>query len=80
MAMHDSTTSTTLDQGAYGWQMCSYCNDGAGACVEKGTTPQGLVAVRDTKDQKLGPVLHFTPVAWKTFVDDVAAGQFPDLI
>lgn len=35
-------------------------------CVEAGHGP-GVVGVRDTKDRGHGPVLEFSPAAWRAF-------------
>lgn len=46
----------------------------SGNCVEVANLP-GLVALRDSKDPA-GPILIFTPTAWKTFISGVKAGDF----
>ncbi|GAB2698361.1 DUF397 domain-containing protein [Kitasatospora kifunensis] len=64
--MHDN-----LDQGAFNWHKSSR-SAGQNECVEVGLCPAGAdlsVAVRDTKDQKAGPVLAFSPRTWTTFVN-----------
>lgn len=48
------------------WRKSSYSGNNGGNCVEVGDA--GLaVAVRDTKQHGDGPVLAFTPAAWRTF-------------
>ncbi|MGA5822179.1 DUF397 domain-containing protein [Kitasatospora sp. NPDC094028] len=74
MTMHDGTT---LDQGGYGWAKSSYSAGENGNCVEVGRTPAGTIPVRDTKQDRRGPVLAFSPAAFQTFVDAVKAGEFP---
>ncbi|MEU7845638.1 DUF397 domain-containing protein [Micromonospora sp. NPDC049114] len=49
------------------WRKSSRSNGSGGACVEVADSLPGLVAVRDSKDPG-GPVLVFTPDAWRTFV------------
>lgn len=51
------------------WRKSSYSGGSGGNCVEvrDGT---GRVFVRDTKDCT-GPVLPFTPEAWRRFADRV---------
>jgi Domain of unknown function (DUF397) len=51
------------------WRKSSYSGGSGGDCVEvrDGT---GRVLVRDTKD-RTGPVLPFTPQAWRRFADRV---------
>ena len=46
------------------WRTSNFCN--GGECVEAGNGP-GAVAVRDSADRD-GPVLTFTPDAWRAFV------------
>jgi hypothetical protein len=49
------------------WRKSSYSGGSGGNCVEvRGDT--GRVLVRDTKDRN-GPVLPFTPEAWRRFAD-----------
>lgn len=43
---------------------------GANNCVEARATSVG-VDVRDTKDRGRGPVLTFSPEAWRAFLSDV---------
>jgi hypothetical protein len=50
------------------WRKSSY-SGGQGNCIEVGT-PDGTIAVRDTKDRP-GPVLRFTPAAWRRFAERV---------
>jgi hypothetical protein len=49
------------------WRKSSYSGNGGGECVEIGASPGGVV-VRDTTD-RTGPVLRFTPAAWRRFAD-----------
>ena len=51
------------------WRKSSYSGNGGGECVEIGASP-GAVVVRDTTD-RIGPVLRFTPAAWRRFADQV---------
>jgi hypothetical protein len=51
------------------WRKSSYSGNGGGECVEIGASP-GAVVVRDTTD-RTGPVLQFTPAAWRRFADQV---------
>jgi hypothetical protein len=46
-----------------------------GDCVEVARLPDGLVAVRDSKDPD-GPVLRFTPAEWAAFLGGVHNGEF----
>ena len=51
------------------WRKSSYSGNGGGECVEIGAAP-GAVVVRDTTD-RTGPVLQFTPAAWRRFADQM---------
>ena len=51
-----------------GWRTSSYSGANGGNCVEV-ASPGGAVAVRDTKQDGTGPVLRFTPAAWREFTD-----------
>jgi len=55
---------------ALNWRKASYSASNGGACVEVGTA--GRVLVRDTQD-RTGPVLRFSPDAWRRFADQVKA-------
>ena len=61
------------------WRKASYSDNG-GNCVEVGADAV-RVLVRDTQDRR-GPVLRFTPGAWRRFADRVKrslAGPQPSL-
>lgn len=44
-------------------------------CVEVAVNVPGAVAIRDSKDAQ-GPILTVSPVAWRAFAAEVAAGGF----
>ena len=50
------------------WRKASYSDNG-GNCVEVGEARRDIL-VRDTRD-RTGPVLRFTPGAWRRFADRV---------
>jgi hypothetical protein len=54
------------------WRKSSYSGD-QGNCVEVAEATS-RVLVRDTKDTA-GPVLRFSPAAWRGFADQVKADQ-----
>ncbi len=54
------------------WRKSSYSGNGGGTCVEVGEARRGVL-VRDTTDPT-GPVLGFTPDAWRRFADQVKTG------
>ena len=58
-----------MDRKNGDWRKASYSN-GSGDCVEVGQAP-AVVLVRDTKQDGTGPVLRFTPDAWRRFADHV---------
>jgi hypothetical protein len=49
--------------------------DQHGECVEVARNVPGTVAIRDSKDPQ-GPILTFTPEAWRAFAAQVTAGRF----
>lgn len=49
------------------WRKASRSNASGGDCVEVTDNVPGRVLVRDSKDAA-GPVLAFTPAAWRSFV------------
>lgn len=55
-----------LESTPRAWRTSSYSGNHGGNCVEVGVLPRG-VAVRDSQDRH-GPMLRFTPVAWSTFL------------
>lgn len=48
----------------------------SGNCVEVADNLDGIVAVRDTKDNGNGPILTFTPSEWKAFIAGAKDGEF----
>ena len=57
------------------WHKSSYSGNGGANCVEVGR--DSAVLVRDTQD-RTGPVLRFTPDAWRRFADRVKGSLAPD--
>jgi hypothetical protein len=60
---------------ALNWRKASYSASNGGGCVEVGDAP-GAVLVRDTTD-RTGPVLKFSPDAWRRFADQVKRSLAP---
>ena len=54
-----------------GWRKSSFSGNG-GNCVEVGEARRDVL-VRDTTDRS-GPVLQFSPAAWRRFADQVKTG------
>jgi hypothetical protein len=61
-----------MDRERTVWRKSTYSN--SSSCVEVAVI-DGQVAVRDSKNQQ-GPVLVFTPIEWRRFLDGVREGQF----
>jgi Domain of unknown function (DUF397) len=57
---------------ALNWRKASYSAGNGGGCVEV-ASPKGAIAVRDTQD-RTGPMLRFSPDAWRVFADQVKTG------
>ncbi len=51
------------------WRKSTYSSNGGASCIEVGQATTHIVAVRDTKQHGRGPVLRFTPGAWRRFTD-----------
>lgn len=71
--------STHRQVGAYelaraSWRKSSRSGNSAN-CVETCRLTDGLVAVRDSKNQS-GTALIFAPGAWETFTHGIRDGQF----
>jgi hypothetical protein len=49
------------------WRTSSYSGGNGGACVQV-ASHAGMILVRDTKTRGRGPVQHYTPAAWRTFM------------
>ncbi|MFD5991121.1 DUF397 domain-containing protein [Streptomyces bacillaris] len=52
----------------------SYSGDNGGTCVETQSTPDGRIAVGDSKDRVLG-AHTFAPTQWQAFVTAVRDGS-----
>ena len=61
------------------WRKSSYSGNGGGTCVEVGEARRGVL-VRDTKQNGSGPVLRFTPAAWRRFTGQVKRSLARNLI
>ena len=46
-----------------------------GGCVEVAFA-EGAVGVRDTKDQRTGPILEFNEREWRAFISGAQSGEF----
>ena len=62
-------TADGLDLSRAAWRKSTYSNNG-GSCVEVGTGPAGVIAVRDSKNPE-GPELAFTSEQWTLFTNRV---------
>lgn len=58
-----------------GWRKSSL-SSGGDNCVEVGFADDGIIGVRDTKQQGRGPILEFFPSEWEAFVEGVRRGEF----
>ena len=59
------------------WRKSSYSGNGGGNCVEVGAAARAIV-VRDTKQDGAGPVLRFSPAAWRRFASHLRRSLTPD--
>jgi Domain of unknown function (DUF397) len=58
-----------MESSILNWRKSSHSGGNGGSCVEVGQA--GRVLVRDTKQAGTGPVLRFSPAAWRRFADEV---------
>jgi hypothetical protein len=58
------------------WRKSSYSGTGGSNCTEVATDHDNRVLVRDTHHPN-GPVLRFTPAAWRRFADHVKRSLAP---
>ena len=61
-----------MDRGSVSWRKSSYSGGNGGECIEVGGHAASVL-VRDTKDRQ-GPMLTFTPEAWRRFAGQLKAG------
>ena len=59
------------------WRKSGYSGNG-GECVEVGHA-RDVIAVRDTRQGGAGPVLRFSPAAWRRFAGQMKRSLAPDL-
>ena len=52
------------------WRKSTYSSNGGASCIDVGQAIR-IIAVRDTKQHGRGPVLRFTPSAWRRFADQM---------
>lgn len=52
------------------WRKSTYSSNGGASCIEVGQAAH-VIAIRDTKQLGRGPVLRFTPAAWRRFAEYV---------
>jgi Domain of unknown function (DUF397) len=63
---HSSGTGNCVKVALPRWRKSTYSND-SGNCVEVNRADR-LVAIRDTKQGDLGPILEFTDGVWREFL------------
>ena len=66
-----------MDNAGFRWVKSSYSS--SGNCVEI-ADQAAHVLVRDTKQDTTGPVLRFSPAAWRRFADQLKRSLAPDPI
>lgn len=65
-----------MDLSSARWRKSTYSGNNGGNCVEVGQAADGLILVRDTKDDGKGVIHRFTPAEWRAFVAGVRSGEF----
>lgn len=71
---HSGNNGNCVEVALSGWRKSSH-SDANGNCVEVGDG-DGLVGVRDSKQDGAGPVLAFTAAEWTAFTRAVKDGEF----
>jgi hypothetical protein len=74
--MREKLTLTTSERADLVWRKAQLSTNN-GACLEIGSIA-GKIAVRDSKDPS-GPVLVYTPIEFRAFLDGAKKGEFDDL-
>jgi hypothetical protein len=64
-------SASGVDRASLLWRRSRACNPSE--CVEVAFS-QHLILVRDSKD-RAGPVLEFSPQAWRDFIGEIAQGR-----
>lgn len=64
-----------MESSILNWRKSSYSGGNGGSCVEVANADE--VLVRDTTDRS-GPVLRFTPDAWRRFAVQVKRSLAPE--
>jgi hypothetical protein len=59
-----------MESKSMNWRKSSYSGGNGGSCVEVAEHDH-RVMVRDTKANGRGPVLRFSPAAWRRFADQL---------
>lgn len=70
-------TMTDAEIAGLSWSKAQFSNIN-GACVEIASAP-GKIAIRDSKDPG-GPVLIYTPIEFRAFLDGARNGEFDSLL
>ena len=65
-----------MESSILNWRKSSHSGGNGGSCVEVANASR--VLVRDTKQDGTGPVLRFSPAAWRRFADQVKRSLAPD--
>jgi hypothetical protein len=65
----DASPITSSEQ-KLGFRRLPSARNGGASCIEVGLATR-IIAVRDTKQHGRGPVLRFTPAAWRRFAEQV---------
>lgn len=67
-----------MESKSMNWRKSSYSGGNGGSCVEVGQARRGVL-VRDTKARP-GPVLRFSPAAWRRFADQLKRSLAPTFL
>ena len=73
----DKITLTDEEIAGLSWVKAQFSSIN-GACIEIASTP-GKIAIRDSKDPG-GPILVYTPLEFRAFLDGARNGEFDSLL
>ncbi len=59
-----------MESKGMNWRKSSHSGGNGGSCIEV-ADQAARVLVRDTKQDGIGPVLRFSPAAWRRFADQL---------
>jgi len=66
-----------MESTGLNWRKSTYSGTGGSNCIQ--VASDGVVMVRDTKQAGTGPILKFSPAAWRRYADQLKRSLASDL-